>query len=172
MKRLCCIKNIKPNASGLFYVNYNRFRVIGNVVFIGNGVNIRIFAKKINSLCNAIAGRVREPRRIVIPGPKEHLPREAKDLHHQVEAIAEVQVGTKARAGHIPKAVMPKDQHIVRLTEVEMANALPANLTKEVAMVKDQPASHTKEVAMVKDQLASHTKEVAMAKGQPAVRLT
>ena len=136
--------------------------------------------QKISNVCNAIAGRVREPRRIVIPGLKEALPPEVEDLPQQVEVTAEVQVETKVRAGLIQKAVMPKDQHAnplikavnpkdqfgVHSIEVGMAKGQLGARLKAAGMEKDQYANLTKEAGMEKDQLANHTKEVVMAKDQ------
>jgi len=108
---------------------------------------MHIFAK-IKFLCNAIAGRVREPRRIVIPGLKEVQPLVADDLHHQVEAAAEVRGKMKPHVGLITKAVMPKDQPVVHSTKAVIMKDQHAVLMKEAAMVKDLSAVHLTKVAM------------------------
>jgi hypothetical protein len=64
------------------------------------------------------------------------------------------------------KVAMAKGQHVVRLTEVEMANALPASHTKEVAMAKGQHVVRLIKVAMAKGQPVVRSTEVAIAKGQ------
>ena len=91
---------------------------------------MHIFAK-IKILCNAIAGRVREPRRIVIPGLKEVLPPVAEDLHQQVEAAAGARGKMKPHVGLITKAVMPKDQPVVHSTKAVMVKDQHANPTRE-----------------------------------------
>jgi hypothetical protein len=133
-------------------------------------VKMHTFAK-IKILCNAIAGRVREPRRIVIPGLKEVLPLVVEDLHQQVEAAAEVRGKMKPHVGLITKAVMPKDQPVVHSTKAVITTVQPVDHLKRAEMEKDQPAVHSTEVAMVKDQHANHMKEVVMAKGQPVAHL-
>jgi hypothetical protein len=153
------------------------------------GINVcsfkmHIFAK-IKILCNAIAGRVREPRRVVIPGLKEVLFQVAEDLHQQAEAAAEVQGKMKALEGLITKAVMPKDQTIVHSTKAVLTKDPLVDPSKRMEKVKDQPVVHLKEAVMVKgrnvflstgaervkDAYANHMKEAEMAKGPPVVHL-
>ena len=132
-------------------------------------VKMHIFAK-IKILCNAIAGRVREPRRIVIPGLKEVLPLVAEDRHQQVEVIVEVQGKKKVHEGLITKAVMPKDPPVIHLTEAEKVKDQPANHMKEAEITKDPPVAHSTKAEIAKDQPAIHMKEAVITK-DPLVAL-
>jgi hypothetical protein len=85
-------------------------------------VKIHIFAK-IRILCNATAGREREPRRIVIPGRREVHPLEVADLHQQAEVSAEAQERTSVHAVHPTKAEMAKAVHVVHLELPSAARA-------------------------------------------------
>ena len=105
---------IPPFANCRLCVDYNCMKATILLAFPFYGLKIHTFAK-IRILCSVIAGREREPRRIVIPGLKEVQPQVEEDLHQQAEVAAEVPGKMKVPDGRILKAVMPKDQHVAHL---------------------------------------------------------
>jgi hypothetical protein len=143
------------------------------------GVIFHIFAK-IRILCSVIAGRVREPRRIVIPGQKEVQPPLAEDLHQKVEVPAEALQKMRALGVRSIRAEKPKVAHAVLLaTAKEVKAALRARLEAAIAalpvhtgkavMVKDQHVAPSTKAVTAKDQHAVHSIKAVTAKDQLVV---
>jgi hypothetical protein len=132
------------------------------------GVIFHIFAK-IRILCSVIAGRVREPRRIVIPGQKEVQPPLAEDLHQKVEVPAEALQKMRALGVRSIRAEKPKVAHAVLLaTAKEVKAALRARLEAAIAALP----VHTGKAVTVKDQHVVHLTKAVTAKDQHAVHST
>ena len=140
-------------------------------VFTICGVKIHTFAKT-RILCNATAGRERDPRKTAIHGLKEVRPPAAADLHPQEEASAEAQARTGVPAVHLIKMATANHAPAGHLKKIREANARPANPTKEVATTSVLPVDRTTGAAMANALPANPTKEVVTASVRPVVRST